>query len=61
MPVEVPDQPNQARLIGADGKLRGGRAHLHHDYLQRAGGVEVALIDLVPHFDMVGTNLVHSR
>jgi hypothetical protein len=64
--VQVSYQPDETRLIGADCKQRGSRRmlfiriHPYHRHLKRAACVEGILIHLAPHFDLVGTDIVHS-
>jgi hypothetical protein len=57
--VQVPYQPDEARLIGADRKQRGGRIHPYHRHLKWTHCVDVILIHLALHLDLVGTDIVH--
>jgi hypothetical protein len=64
--VQVTHQPDQARLVGVDREQ--GRSvricfiltSLHRHSPQGAHGVEVILIHLAPHLDLVGTGFVHA-
>jgi hypothetical protein len=58
--MQVPYQPDETRLIGADCKQRGSRIHPYHRHLKRARCVKGVLIHLAANRDLVGTNIVHS-
>jgi hypothetical protein len=57
--VQVPDQPDEACLIGVDCEHRSPSVHPLHCYLKWAGGIEGARIYLTLHLNSIGTNIVH--
>jgi hypothetical protein len=63
--MQVTHLPDQSGLICADceqGSVRsfGMRFWLYHCDPQRARRVEVILVNLAPHFDLVDTGFVHA-
>ncbi len=59
--MQVPYQPDEARLIGADGKQRCSRVHPYHRHLDGAHCIEVVLIYLATKLNEIGANAVHVQ
>jgi hypothetical protein len=58
--VQVPDQANQTRLVGADGEQRCDRIYPDDRDPKGARFVESVFIDPVPNLDVVRTDIVYS-
>jgi hypothetical protein len=57
--LQVPDQSDEARLIGVNCEHRSPSGYSFHCYLEWAGGVEGALIYLTLHLNSIDTDIVH--
>jgi hypothetical protein len=57
--VQVPYQPNEARLVGADTKQSRDHIRLYYRHLNRACGVEFVFVHLAAYLDLVDANVVH--
>jgi hypothetical protein len=57
--MQMPDQPDETRLIGVDRKPGDIQIGLDHHDLKRTRGFERMLLYLASHLDVVGTDVVH--
>jgi hypothetical protein len=58
--VQVPHQPDEARLIGADCKQRCSRIGPYHRHLKRAPDIDLAFVHLPTKLNEIGAHIVHG-